>query len=69
MSERPSEHSDKVLEGLGKQPKIIGGMINLTRLKEWWDKRRKKDEKKVEDIGDAASGDPRLERFHYGSKR
>lgn len=43
---RPFEKMDEVMEGLGKQPRLITIMIPVTKIIDWFKKRRKRDEKK-----------------------
>lgn len=68
MTEWDSDKQDSINEGLGKQPKRISFMVNVTNIFNWIKRRRKKDEK---DDSDANRGvdDPLIERWHFNNRK
>ena len=66
MTEWDSDKQDSINESLGRQPKRIAFMVNVTNIFNWF-KRRKKDEK--DDDANMGVDDPLIERWHFSDKR
>lgn len=48
--EKIPDKQDEVMEGLGRQERPITIMIPVSKIWNWWKKRRKRDEKKNSDF-------------------